>query len=48
MLEMVGVGWGLGIDGTDIEAHSWSQKNINLNAFFSDSGETESARARGL
>lgn len=41
VLVRVGVRWGLGVSGNDCEAHSWSQKNINLNAYFSASGERE-------
>lgn len=42
MLVRMGVGWGLGVGGNDCKAHSWSQKNINLNAYLSASGEMES------
>lgn len=42
-----GVGWGLGACGKDFEAHSWSQKNINLNAYFSASGEKEREKQEG-
>lgn len=34
-------GWGLGAAGNDLEAHSWSWKNIHLNAYFSASRERE-------
>lgn len=41
LLVVAGVGWGLGAAGNDFEAHSWSLKNIHLNAYFSASRERE-------
>lgn len=46
MLVMMGVGRGLGVGGNDFEAHSWSQKNINLNAYFPASREREKEGGR--
>lgn len=48
VLVMVGVGWVLGVGGNDFKAHSWSQKNINLNAYFPASRDREKEGERGL
>jgi len=38
--------WGLGTDLKDMEAHSWSHRNIHLNAYFFASRECQEEERR--